>query len=157
MSGEPPPAPSDPILTTGILRRAGGSIAAPAGELGLQGIVRRGGWTGRLDDLLGWAFHLIALDFDPAQLLTVEQREFLAAINGRALGIVDDPDAAAPSLAFDVDGAYAAFFAEHGVVAMLVRPDFTIFGGARAAADVGPLLDDLQAQLPLVDLSQATA
>jgi 3-(3-hydroxy-phenyl)propionate hydroxylase len=145
MSGEPPPAPSDPILETGVLRRdAAGAVRPPAGELGLQGTVRLDGVTGRLDDVLGWGFHLIGLDRDPAAHLGDRQRDFLVDIGGRAFAIATDSDLPG---AFDVDGAYAGFFAGLSAGALLVRPDFTIFGAVADVADAPLLLHELHEQL----------
>jgi len=47
----------------------------------------------------------------------------------------------------DVDGTYRAWFADHGVVAALQRPDFSLFGTATRAADEPELVRSLQAAL----------
>ncbi len=43
----------------------------------------------------------------------------------------------------DLDGRYEAFLKEHGLAAMLVRPDFVVFGGAARIEEAGALLDRL--------------
>jgi hypothetical protein len=47
----------------------------------------------------------------------------------------------------DADGAYAAWFAEHGVVAALQRPDFSLFGTAAQLAEAPELVRSLRAAL----------
>ena len=49
----------------------------------------------------------------------------------------------------DVDGRLTAWLAEHGAHAVLVRPDFYVFGSAASADAVPHLLDDLRTQLHL--------
>jgi hypothetical protein len=44
----------------------------------------------------------------------------------------------------DSDGAYRAWFADHGVVAALQRPDFAVFGTATDAACTNDLLRSLR-------------
>ena len=56
------------------------------------------------------------------------------------------PSAVHPRLT-DVDGAYGRWFAEHGVIAALQRPDFVLFGTAEAPSDVDGLLRALQERL----------
>ena len=50
----------------------------------------------------------------------------------------------------DEDGRLTAWLAEHDVHAVLVRPDFYVFGSAATPADVPALLDDLREQLGVV-------
>jgi hypothetical protein len=47
----------------------------------------------------------------------------------------------------DVSGSYRRWFAEHGVAVALVRPDFHIFGTARAVGGAGKLVAALQSAL----------
>ena len=49
----------------------------------------------------------------------------------------------------DVDGRLSAWLAEHGAHAVLVRPDFYVFGSAASPDEVPALLDDLHARLQI--------
>jgi 3-(3-hydroxy-phenyl)propionate hydroxylase len=142
--GETSPLPAEPHLMTGVLHRRAGRLEAPVGELGPQGVVRRGASEGRFDDLYGWGFQLIGLDHDPAASLSDDQRAYFSGIGGVSAGVTE---AAKEGLLIDVNGTYRHFFHQHDVKAILVRPDFSIFGVARARAESSPLLDDLRLQL----------
>jgi 3-(3-hydroxy-phenyl)propionate hydroxylase len=146
-SGEAPPAPADPIVEHGVLDLdAKGERIYPAGELALQAPVRRDGATGASDEILGWGFTLMVRGADPAALLSDEQRAFLAELPANLAGFGGEPAANGFE---DVDGAFAAFFDELGVEAILVRPDFTIFGGVRSLDEVPALVDALRQRLHL--------
>ena len=47
----------------------------------------------------------------------------------------------------DADGALTAWLRAHGAAAVLVRPDFYVFGAVARVADVPALVDDLIAQV----------
>jgi 3-(3-hydroxy-phenyl)propionate hydroxylase len=146
-SGEAPPAPADPIVEGGVLALdADGVRVPPAGELALQATVRRGERTGRSDEIIGWGFTLLARDVDPVDLLDEDQRRFAAE-----LPLVTAAVGAAGSGAevVDVEGAFGAFFDQLGVEAILVRPDFTIFGGVARVAAAPTLVDALRDALKL--------
>ena len=55
----------------------------------------------------------------------------------------------------DVSGKYKRFFDEHGVKAIIVRPDFYIFGGVKTLQDLPSLLSDLVSRLPLAQSIEA--
>lgn len=138
--------PHDPTLTTGLLQHtAAGDLTPYAGHLMEQGFVRRGYRLGRFDDVVGWGFHLIGHGFDPLDELDEEQRAFLESLGCKTVMITNDPDA---SGVLDVDRTYEAFFMDREMIkAVLVRPDFYIFGAVWHRSDVGSLVDDLRTQL----------
>jgi 3-(3-hydroxy-phenyl)propionate hydroxylase len=140
LDGQAPPLPPDPILESGILR----GNAAPIGGVGPQGVIRLDGVEGRFDDLCGWGFELIVWGRDPAEELGPERLAFLEQVGGVAVGVDSEER---PGVAVDVGGNYRRFLDEHGVEAVLLRPDFVVFGVARSAAEVPELVDDLRAQL----------
>jgi 3-(3-hydroxy-phenyl)propionate hydroxylase len=145
LSGQAEEAPPQPTLTEGVLHRtADGELDPLAGKLGPQGTVSLEGRTGRADDVLGWGFALLCRGMDPLAELSDEHRAFLDAIGARTVALNQDP---ATNLVRDVEGTYTRYFDESGVVAVLVRPDFYVFGAARDRGDVPALLDDLRAQL----------
>jgi 3-(3-hydroxy-phenyl)propionate hydroxylase len=154
-SGQAPPAPADPIVEHGILNLDGdGSPIAPAGELALQAPVRAGEESGRSDDVLGWGFTLMARGGDPAGLLDVEQLQFLADLPA-TLTSFGESESSDPFV--DVDGSFGKFFDQLGVEAILVRPDFTIFGGVSTLAEVPALVDALRHRLHLRSESGVSA
>ena len=65
-------------------------------------------------------------------------------------------DADAPYGVRDVDGRLTAWLSEHDTYAVLVRPDFYVFGSATSAEQMPLLLDDLRSQLHLIS-TPATA
>ena len=56
----------------------------------------------------------------------------------------------------DLDGRLTAWLDEHGLDAVLVRPDAYVFGAVEALDDVPALVDDLRAHLSTTD-SRITA
>ena len=145
-SGSVPPPPDQPQLVDGILHRdAEGRLEPPAGELMEQGIGRYRGQTGRFDDLVGWGFHVIAWESDPLAVLSREQRAFLDSINARAVAVGSDPDADGW---LDLDRVYESWFTDRGFLrAVIVRPDFTVFGGVWEIDRLPALVDELRSQL----------
>jgi hypothetical protein len=92
----------------------------------------------RFDDAVGAGWRLVtygqvAVDRNLAQ--------WFASIGGAVVAVAGE------SALTDVDGAYARWFAEHGVIAALQRPDFVLFGTAEAPSDVDGLLRALQERL----------
>ena len=137
-------APPGPYLTAGILhRKRDGRLVPPVGDVGPQGIVRRGNVQRRFDDL-GWGFQLILRDVDPVAHLTADQREFLRNIRSSLAGITDGSDVA---LWTDVESVYGRYFREHRIVGVLLRPDFVVFGVVRSIGDISDLVNDLRGQL----------
>ena len=61
-----------------------------------------------------------------------------------------DPDA--PYGVRDVDGRLTAWLSEHEAQAVLVRPDFYVFGSVRAAEELPALLDELRSRLHVISL-----
>jgi hypothetical protein len=115
---------------------------ATAGQLFIQGRVRHAGATGLFDDVVGRGWILLAAAPEALTAVDGEARAFLSAIGGTAAALgAEVADVA------DVDGTYRAWFAEHGVAAVLQRPDFYLFGSAPTAADVASLLAALREKL----------
>ena len=105
----------------------------------------RAGREGRFDDVVGRGFQLIVAAGDPLAALAAQQRALLDTLDVTVASL--DPDA--PHGVRDLDGRLTAWLDEHGAHAVLVRPDFYVFGSAASPAELPALLDDLRSQLAL--------
>jgi hypothetical protein len=146
----PKPAPF-PILTDGLLQRdAKGAVVAPAGELSCAGTVRFGGRTGRFDSFVApGSFNLVVQD---GFALSQAQRDFFAGL-GVTVVIVADRRNASDAQIGDTQGQFGRFMADHGIRAMLVRPDFYLFGGAADAAGLDRLMADFARQTKALSMA----
>jgi 2-polyprenyl-6-methoxyphenol hydroxylase-like FAD-dependent oxidoreductase len=143
-SGWMPPLPDFPKLVTGVLARdASGQVAAPAGELGLQARVSRGGRVELFDDAFeaGALWQVIGVSGDPRAALEPHDVAFLDGLGAVFAHVGPGGDAE------DVDGAYAAYFAERGVDIVVNRPDFYVYGGAATPDGLPGLVAGLRRQL----------
>jgi 2-polyprenyl-6-methoxyphenol hydroxylase-like FAD-dependent oxidoreductase len=121
-AGYRPPIPEFPQLAGGVvdLDEAGTPIA-PAGELGVQGRITLNGITGLFDDVLP-SNGFVLLSIEPAgDLAELSHDPAARAIDAFVVHVGPE---------IDIDGTYAAWFAERGVTSVLVRPDFYVYGGA---------------------------
>ena len=126
------PAPPMPGISGGIL-----ADSALAGELFIQATVRAGDAEGRLDDVVGTGWHLVTSG-QPTEL-DGELAAWFESIGGRSVAIGTTVE--------DVEGRYGRWFADHGVAAVLERPDFAIYGTAATDRDVTALVTQLRDQL----------
>jgi hypothetical protein len=148
---EAPPPLELPPLSGGLLHASGDGDPL-AGTLSVQGLVRRAGHEGRFDDVAGRGFQLIVAGGDPLAQLSSEHRALIDALDVTVASL----DPAAPGGVGDLDGRLTAWLAEHSIHAVLVRPDFYVFGCAPSVSALPALLDDLRSQLQLTSTS-ATA
>ncbi|MFC0591313.1 bifunctional 3-(3-hydroxy-phenyl)propionate/3-hydroxycinnamic acid hydroxylase [Ottowia pentelensis] len=123
--------PAPPLGASPLVRGAD----PQAGCLGRQGRVYQRGRVGRFDDLVGTGFVLIGDGHDPANRLGSEQLAFLQRIGVTSVGIGQG------CALRDIDGTYRRWFDELGCSAVLLRPDFYVYGAGEAAE----LVDDLMA------------
>jgi hypothetical protein len=124
--------PPFPPITEGIVL-AGSQFA---GELFVQAEVEHLGQRARFDDVFGAGWRLVTL---AEPVIDDELRSWFAGIGGLIVSIGCGTPAAV-----DVDGAYGRWFADHGVVAALQRPDFALFGTATDVAQTTGLLHALR-------------
>jgi 2-polyprenyl-6-methoxyphenol hydroxylase-like FAD-dependent oxidoreductase len=141
----PPPLELPPLSDGALHRPADGSSDRLAGTLSVQGLVRRAGREGRFDDVVGRGFQLIVSAGDPLGELSSEQRALVDALDMTVASL----DPVAPTGVRDVDGRLTAWLTEHQAHAVLVRPDFYVFGSCPTAGELPELLDDLRSQLQL--------
>lgn len=137
----PKPAPF-PILTDGFLERAGGAVVAPAGDLSPHGAVRLEGHTGRYDSFVPVGFTLVLADPLAADAAV---KATCASQNIKIVTIADRRTATKDQIG-DTQGQFGRFMAERGLQAMLVRPDFYLFGGASDACRLTAMLADFARQ-----------
>ncbi len=124
---KPPP---EPRLGEGAAYRSGDPHA---GYLSVQGRVRHRGQDGLFDDVVGRGWQLLLQD---AAGLGGDHRSALEAAPAWGVAVADfGPDGDT----IDLDGTYANWFARLGADAVLVRPDFYVFGTS-PADDLGSLL-----------------
>jgi 2-polyprenyl-6-methoxyphenol hydroxylase-like FAD-dependent oxidoreductase len=148
----PPPIALAP-LSDGVRHRptAGGSDPL-AGTLSVQGVVRRAGREGRFDDVVGGGFQLIVAGGDPLARLSSSERALIDALDMTVASL----DPALPLGVRDLDGRLTTWLTEHRVHAVLVRPDFYVFGSSPSSQELSELLQDLRSQLQLTS-TPATA
>jgi len=127
--------PPFPPITEGIV--LAGSPCA--GSLFAQAEVEHCGRRARFDDAVGAGWRLVTL-VEPS--IDDQLAAWFAGIGGLVVPI----DSGAGSV-IDVDGSYRKWFADHGVVAALQRPDFVVFGAAAEAAEVTALVRALRETL----------
>nr|AXL06728.1 3-(3-hydroxyphenyl)propionate hydroxylase [uncultured bacterium] len=135
--GKPPtrPEPAKP-LTTGLLQardRAAGAVVP-------QGRVRGHGRTGVFDDVAGRGFVLLTTD-DPHTTLDEDRLAFLTGLGTRVVRLL--PPGSTEDGVVDVDDVYLPYLARFGATALLVRPDYHVYGAGGAKE----LIDDLRDRL----------
>jgi 2-polyprenyl-6-methoxyphenol hydroxylase-like FAD-dependent oxidoreductase/catechol 2,3-dioxygenase-like lactoylglutathione lyase family enzyme len=138
---ETPPPPELQPLDDGVLHAPGDDPLA--GTLGVQGSVACGGREGLFDDVVGRGFQLIAAHGDPLEPLSDAHRALLEALDVKVASL----DPAALNGVRDLDGRLTAWLAENAAYAVLVRPDFYVFGSVGSAEELPALLEDLRSQL----------
>lgn len=155
LGGEAPPPAPFPILTDGLLARGpDGAPCGLAGELAPHGTVRHRRRTGRFDAFVPAGFTLI-LDRTIAEAsLPAATRTALSAASVRVIAMADRVSATDAEFA-DSQGKFLSFMAQHGAHALLVRPDFILFGAAADAAGLDALIDDLLSQLVALGMAGA--
>lgn len=149
-----PPMPDFPQLRHGIIARD--ETGAPrhlAGTLSLQRQIEVDGKAVLADEVFGTGFTLLGVGCNPADGLNDAQKALLDRIGAKVVSVGDHAGATAR----EWDGAYAEWFANQGICAVLVRPDFYIYGAARVPGDIGALVDELASKLCLTASVEATA
>ena len=152
-SGWKPPMPNFPKLVDGVLSRGSDGTAAPlAGTLGLQARVRKDGEDKLFDEFFpSTKFVLLSTVADPATVLSGPHRAALERIGAHLVHVGLTEDASA----VDIEGAYGAYFAEHGIQAVLYRPDFYVFGAVADLAGLPSLVAELLERLGYIEPASA--
>ncbi|MFG2012335.1 bifunctional 3-(3-hydroxy-phenyl)propionate/3-hydroxycinnamic acid hydroxylase [Micromonospora sp. NPDC048868] len=138
-------------LAGGVLHaRTAEAPAAGAGVPMPQGRVEVDGRAGLFDEVVGTGFVLVCAE-DPDDLLDADARAFLDSLDARVVRVVPAgapaPGPGAAPTAFDLDDVYLSHLKRYDAVAVLVRPDFYVFGTAADPAGVPALVEDLRQQV----------
>jgi 2-polyprenyl-6-methoxyphenol hydroxylase-like FAD-dependent oxidoreductase len=128
-----------PRLGPGLLYHGPGDVVSLKGTLGVQGNVVANGRSGRMDDVVGRGFTLICTAGDPREVLAEEELRALDEIGCNIVTLGGDVR--------DLDGFLSAWLDSHGAVAVLVRPDFYVYGAVDSIQTVPPLAAHLLAEL----------
>ena len=135
VAGEVTLVPELPGIDDGLIDRA----SPHAGRLFVQGFMESRGQRIRFDDAVGAGWRLVTTTRCADVDLSVAT--WFASIGGRIVQVGDD------STLSDPDGTYKDWFATHGVVAVLQRPDFYVYGTAVDAPGAVALLRRLRSDL----------
>ncbi|MGY4398923.1 2-polyprenyl-6-methoxyphenol hydroxylase-like FAD-dependent oxidoreductase [Sphingomonas sp. UYAg733] len=146
LGGTAPPPPPFPHLTDGLLHHGpDGSVKPGAGLLSPHVEVEQGGRVERFDDVVeaGSGFVIIARGADPETRLDGMAHRALAVVSTRYVAL----DGTGANGWHDRDGRLDAFLDEQHWSAMIVRPDFYVYGGVASVADLPSLAAALIADL----------
>ncbi|WP_035795545.1 bifunctional 3-(3-hydroxy-phenyl)propionate/3-hydroxycinnamic acid hydroxylase MhpA [Kitasatospora mediocidica] len=121
----------------------------PAGALTPQARVARAGRSGLFDDVVGTGFVLLTTE-DPHALLDAAELAFLERLGTHLVQLRPAggmPAPAAPHLVEDLDGTLLGYLADAGATALLVRPDYYVYGAAADRQGLAELLATLRERL----------
>ena len=110
-----------------------------------EAVIRLAIELGKFDDVVGGGFQLIVARGDPLAWLSSNERALIDALDMTVASL----DSALPLGIRDLNGRLTTWLTEHGVYAVLVRPDFYVFGSSRSSKELTELLQDLRSQLQL--------
>ncbi|WP_293882983.1 bifunctional 3-(3-hydroxy-phenyl)propionate/3-hydroxycinnamic acid hydroxylase [Sphingomonas sp.] len=147
LGGAAPPLPPFPQLVGGLLHHAADDqLQSGAGLLSPHGMIEQYGHGIRLDDLVhgGSGFVVITRGFDGKAALDPSSRDALATLGVHYIDLSTNGSADAVR---DIDGRIDAFLDERGWSAMIVRPDFYVYGGADDRSNFAALARTLIADL----------
>jgi 2-polyprenyl-6-methoxyphenol hydroxylase-like FAD-dependent oxidoreductase len=147
-NGEAAPPPPFPHLVSGLLHRTdAGTVCEGAGSLSPHVLVEHAGVSRRLDEVLGIGFSLVTRGYDASQELDDDTLAALRLVEMRFASIRSPEN---ESGLIDLDGRLEPFMSAHGWVAMIIRPDFYVYGGTSQVVELNALVKDF-----LADLQQA--
>ncbi|MEU8191321.1 hypothetical protein [Micromonospora carbonacea] len=84
---------------------------------------------------------------DPAATLDADDAAFLDDLGVRRVTVRPADADAAPTDVVDLDGVHLGYLAGAAADAVLVRPDFYVFGVAAGPTGLAALVDDLRQQV----------
>jgi 2-polyprenyl-6-methoxyphenol hydroxylase-like FAD-dependent oxidoreductase len=133
-----------PPLTAGLLASRDGSLSTAAGELFIQAAVATSDARGLFDNIVGASFVVLCRAGDPRRVLSARQHAAWAKIGGQLTTFDEGVETNGSLLALkDVEGAYGRWFTDRHAAAVLVRPDFQVFGAVSELDELPRLVDEL--------------
>ncbi|WP_423798103.1 bifunctional 3-(3-hydroxy-phenyl)propionate/3-hydroxycinnamic acid hydroxylase [Neobacillus sp. SAB-20_R2A] len=144
-TGKVPPMPEFPFLTDGILGEPGNYT----GKLSFQSQVNYQDKTGLFDDVVGDGWMILSPVDDPRNVLQEEQVTFLENLGAKFIKVSEayDPQLESAHQVVDIEGKYKQYFHTTGLEAVVVRPDYYMFGGAAKLAELSLVVEDLIKQM----------
>ena len=121
-----------------------GRLAAGEGAFFPQGRICADRRKGLFDDVVGAGWSIVAAGPGVVEGLAPDRRAVWSGLGGRSGG-VGSPEV--PGGFEDIDGVYADWFARHGCAAVVMRPDWYLFGSAQDGAQLDTLLVRLAEEL----------
>jgi len=97
---------------------------------------------GRYDDIVGLGFKLIVRNSQTLEAIGVSERECLSKLGVTTVHIVESGTQLA-SAAQDLDRKFIPFMHEHNIEAMVIRPDFYVYGVTTESNGINQLINDL--------------
>lgn len=134
----PPPQPF-PCLTDGLIRHKNGVPTDGAGRLAPHVDICVQGKPMRLDEHAGGGFFIVTIGNWPPPPIDTETADLLAGIGWRYVALGNE--------VVDLDGRLSAYLQKNGWHAIVVRPDFYIYGAARDGRELLAVLADLRTDL----------
>ncbi|RAM62226.1 monooxygenase [Herbaspirillum rubrisubalbicans] len=124
LDGTAPPPPAFPFLAEGSLWQDS-DIPDVIGHLAPHTLVKQGARHGRLDDIVGTGFVLLARNKDALHSLSGYSATFLEHIGAYVAYLGEPSDAHALQ---EEDDKIRSFFDANQIAVALIRPDFYIYG-----------------------------
>jgi 2-polyprenyl-6-methoxyphenol hydroxylase-like FAD-dependent oxidoreductase len=128
-----------PRLGPGLTYEGPGHVPTLNGTLSVQSMVTANGRSGLIDDIIGRGFLLISVIGDPRDVLSDQDLATLEDMGVKIVALGSDVQ--------EVDGGFSAWLRSEGAVAVLIRPDFYVYGAVDSLDAVGPMAAHLLAEL----------
>jgi len=97
-----------------------------------------------MDDILGHGgFSIVSNAGDPRRVLTADQLSALADFRTTFAHVVPSSRSQEADGAVDVNHVYQDYFGDHEVQAVIIRPDFYVFGAVAKLDDLPSAVDRL--------------
>ncbi|SUD31460.1 3-(3-hydroxyphenyl)propionate hydroxylase [Pseudomonas fluorescens] len=142
LAGEIPQPDPFPAMDSGLLQRdRNGCPGTLAGTLGPHSDVAVNNVIDRLDQWVPRGFHLLTFDADLLASLTTAQRADCEAIGVHPIVLRCADDLGEGFV--DVNGVYQRYFQKHAIKALLIRPDYYVFGALTDQTHLAQLLAQL--------------
>lgn len=139
----PPPIPAPPYRIGPGLIEENHQLA---GTLSVQGRVRHGERTGLFDDVVGTGWVVISPSANPRDVLDTGQLAFLDNLGAHLVKVVPEGESGGEAVV-DLQGKYAEWFEEAAAEAIVIRPDFYVYGAVTNLSRLPELIDTLRGAL----------